>query len=157
MWKVPTSSRLQTTTNSRTKWNDTPYLHQDSFSKHFTAYRWKKLTNLVFHLNSQRCHPLYTLWTSHISTTPHDCAQPLPQSSQHITATALFQSIYLRNSMKRQLCCVSTLSGERKCLRQQNLAYSNSSRGTAAQPVRNALHLHTLSLSYIFDWSVPFT
>lgn len=53
------------------------------------------------------------------------------QSSQHITATALFQSIYLSNSIKRRLWFVSTPSIERKCLIQHNLAYSNRSRGTA--------------------------
>lgn len=77
------------------------------------------------------------------------------ESSQHITAIALFQSIYLSNSIKRQLCCMSTPSVGRKCLIQHNLAYSSRSRDTAAQPVRNTLHLQTVSLSYVFDWSVP--
>lgn len=77
------------------------------------------------------------------------------KSSQHITAVALFQSIYLSNSIKRQLCHVSTPSVERKRLIKQNLAYSNrSSRGTAPQPVRNTLPPpHIVPQLYL--WSVP--
>lgn len=85
------------------------------------------------------------------STTPPDCAHSPRRAPSISQLQPIFQSIYLSNSLKRQLCCVSTPTVEI----QHNLAYSNRSRGTAAQPVGKTLHHHTFSLSYIFDWSVP--